>query len=83
MERAPTLLSLQPERPQLLPAWPTGATPLPELHAPVPRGSHCRVYLAGGVLAKMLHPRVLKLEGTLESPGGSFKHVGRTPELLL
>lgn len=60
-----------------------GAPLLPELHAPVPWGSYCRVYLAGGVLVKMLHPRVLKLEGTLEPPGGSFRHVGRTPELLL
>lgn len=48
----------------------SGATHLPELPSPVPWGSHCCVYLAGGVLAKMLHPRVLKLEGTLESPGG-------------
>lgn len=60
----------------------TGATPLPELHSPVWGGGWgllpCPPCRWGA--CEDLHPRVLKLEGTLESPGVSFKHVGRSPE---
>lgn len=45
-------------------------------HPPEPHNLTCAVWvlllycLAGGVHEKMLHPRVLKFEGVLESPGG-------------